>query len=147
MESNGLQEVEARLAQWAYYRITLLDGAIGWPSKNLIISLSEGRGARYPTTGVCLILKFDHSQQTDTWLKSLGKEYPHLQDAITIYYCCKLSTGKVAQILGISKRTLLQRVHDAKLWLGGTLQAYNDAQTIQEQQATCKELPSYRRWL
>lgn len=127
--TQGLFEVEARLNQWAYYKINLNAGAIGWPSRNLIVSLGEGRGPRFPTTGVCLILKFDHSQQTDTWVKSLGKLYPDLEDALTIYYTCKLPTNKVAKLLGVSRRTLLQRVHDAKLWLCGRMNAYMDAIT------------------
>lgn len=130
MSQYGLQEMEARLAQWAYYKINLNEGGIGWPSRNLIITLSEGRGPRYPTTGVCLILKFDHSQQTDTWVKAMGKLYPDLEDALTVYYTCKLPPRKIAALLGVSARTLQQRVHDAKLWLCGRLNAYLEAQDL-----------------
>lgn len=123
---NGILEVEARLTQWASYRIQMLNGDLGWPSKNLIVSLGEGRGARFPTSGVCLILKFDYSQQMDSWIKSMGQQLPELEDALTIYYTTRLSTIEVAQLIGISKRTLMTRVHDAKLWLCGRLNAVNE---------------------
>lgn len=122
-EINGMLEVEARLTQWASYKIRIMNGDVGWPSKNLIVSLGEGRGARFPTTGVCLILKFDHSQQMDGWVRAMGAQLPDLEDAITIYYTTRLSTGDVAKLLGVSRRTLLTRVHDAKLWLCGRLNA------------------------
>lgn len=123
---NGIFEVESRLTQWASYKIQMSNGDIGWPSKNLIVSLGEGRGARFPTTGVCLILKFDYSQQMDSWIKAMGQQLPDLEDALTIYYTTRLSTSDVATLIGISKRTLMSRVHDAKLWLCGRLNALNE---------------------
>ncbi len=128
---NGISEIEARLSQWASYRVLMQNGEIGWPSKNLIISLSEGRGARFPTTGVCLILKFDYSQQMDSWVRAMGQQMPLLEDALTLYYTTRLPLSDVARLIGISKRTLLTRVHDAKLWLCGRLNALNEVNKSQ----------------
>lgn len=135
MSDKGILEVEALLPDWAKYRLKLNGNNIGWPSKNIILSLSEGCGARYPTTGVCLILQFSDVEQIDFWVRSMGRIYPHLEDALTIFYCSTLPHTKVAHLLGISKRTLTQYLHDAKLWLCGRLQAIRDAREQQD----CKQ--------
>lgn len=127
--SNGIYEIESRLAAWAYYKINLQAGAIGWPSRNLIVRMKEGITHAYPTTGVCLILKFDHSQQTDNWVRDLGVVNPKLKEAITLYYTCKQPIGKIANALGVTRRTFERRVQAAKIWLATRLQCFTEAQS------------------
>lgn len=125
---DGTFEVEQRLVQWASYRLRLDNNEIGWPSKSVMIKLSEGCGTRYPTTGVCLIGEYDLSAQTDYWLQCMGREFPEYRDAIQIYYTTKMHPNKVAKLLGISRRTLNQRIQTAKIWLCGRLASHRDAQ-------------------
>lgn len=121
---NGILEVERRLRHWAAYMVILHKGEIGWASRNIIVSISEGRGARFPTTGTCPIAKYEHSQLIDSWIKSMGREYPNLEDALNFYYTCKLPVKDVAYLLGVSKSVLYQRINEAKIWLCGRLNAH-----------------------
>ncbi len=118
-----MYEIEHRLVGWAHYKLDLNNGHIGYPSKNIILSINGGSGARYPTTGTCLIYKYSDHQQTEGWIREMGREFPHFEDVINIYYTTRWQVIDVARFLGISKRTLMQRVHDAKLWLSGRLAA------------------------
>lgn len=121
-----LSEIEERLSKWAFYRISLQEQELGWDAKSSITSIGEGGGNQYPTTGICLILKYATAQQTDSWVKALSRECSSLADALEKYYLSKKSTFESASDLGISRRAFLQRVHDAKIWLCGRLNALSD---------------------
>ncbi len=121
-----MHDIETRLEGWRYYRLELDEGDIGWPSKNILIALNMGGSSNPPTTGTCLIYKYSDHQQLDSWIMQMGREHPHLEDTLRVYYVSKghWKIGSVCSLLEISRRTLLQRVHDAKLWLCGRLSAY-----------------------
>lgn len=144
-EQNGILEVERRLRHWAAYVVILNKGEIGWSSRNIIISISEGRGARFPTTGTCPIEKYEHSQLINSWIIAMGREYPHLQDALNFYYTCKIPVKDVAHLLGVSKSVLYQRIQEAKIWLCGRLSAHLDlVERELENQMAALEAPKWR---
>lgn len=130
---HGLFEIEERLRWWAGYIIHLNKGAIGYPSQSVTFKINDSTGPRFPTTGVCLIEKYEHSQQTDAWIRIMGRAKPEFADALHLYYACDMPLKDVLVLLGIGRRTLNQRVHDAKIWLAGMLSQHQ--QTIADQEA------------
>lgn len=121
-DGMSINEIERRLNFWSYYIYDLFKGNIGWPTQSVL--LADANGPRYPTTGTCPILKYESCQQVDLWIRQMGSEYPLYEQVVYNYYLSKSPVNVIARRMGISRRTMEQRLHDAKLWLSGRLRGF-----------------------
>lgn len=118
MKERKVSEVEIMLEEWAQWSNNCAEN-LSYPGQSNIFSLMELGIMVKPTYGPKPILENPIAEKMDMWILRLKRYKPVEADAIIFYYLSGWMKEKLAKQLGISVRTLNQRIETAKIFLSG----------------------------
>lgn len=117
-------DLEVRLNNWARWVVKITEGEIGYPKESItsyfstygFVPLNHVKTSSNP-------LNSPREEEINTVINQMALQFPQYSKAIYSSYVAKGKRADVAKGLGISTRTLRDRVQNAKIWMSAKIYA------------------------
>jgi DNA-binding NtrC family response regulator len=114
--------LEIRLRKWAVWVLKIADGSLGFPTEAVIACFSKY--GFIPSTLAKTSpnpLNSPKEEEVNTVINQMSQQFPQYSVALYNTYLAKGKHSEIAKQMGISARTLRERVQKAKIWMSGRL--------------------------
>jgi hypothetical protein len=114
--------LEVRLRKWAVWVLKIADGSLGFPPESVIAGFSKY--GFIPSTLVKSSsnpLNSPREEEVNTVINQMAQYFPNYSTALYNSYLAKCKHAELAKSMGISTRTLRERVQKAKIWISARL--------------------------
>jgi hypothetical protein len=117
------ENLENRLNHWAAWVIKINCGESGYPSKSTMYDIYRMGGyvGKSIPKSTCLLQMSKWADEMNGLINRLKTERPVLSEAIYLHYTTRLNKKTLAKEIGVSPRTLRERVKCGKDWLSDEL--------------------------